>query len=78
MRWLYISELVESGTMERFLDLRFDLQSLGKTKSVSESVVWVNDLRSTGQETSNLFIYQARESSLVPVGFLLAEFLHKL
>ena len=27
---------------------------------------------------SNLFIYQARESSLVPVGFLTAQFLQKL
>ena len=26
----------------------------------------------------NLFIYQARESSLVPAGFLTAQFLHKL
>ena len=27
---------------------------------------------------SNLFIYQARESSLVPVGFLMAQFLQNL
>ena len=26
----------------------------------------------------NLIIYQARESSMVPVGFLTAQFLHKL
>ena len=30
------------------------------------------------QQQSNLFIYQARETSLVPAGFLTAQFLQKM
>ena len=36
------------------------------------------EIRAGGKDRANLFIYQARESSLVPAGFLTAQFLQKL